>query len=152
MSECEIAELTEEDHDKVFTEVCFLLDIFASTIDDVMGGSTATVGRIAGRRMARKLPIYLPHPSPSEVLSAFSEHMKAGFEISHRDGDGSLLISYGRCAIREVCRQRGIPTGGSLCKLFHEFTDGVVNELSSRPTKATILRSGDTCETRMDTR
>jgi hypothetical protein len=73
MSESELSSLTEDDHRQAFTEVSFLLDIFASTIDDVMGGSTATVGRIAGRKMARKLPIYMQRPSPSEALAAFSE-------------------------------------------------------------------------------
>jgi len=152
MSESEISSLSEEDHRQAFTEVSFLLDIFASTIDEVMGGSTVTVGRIAGRKMARKMPIYLQRPSPSEVLTAFSEYLKAGFEISHQAREGALDITFGRCAIREVCSNRGIATGGSLCKLFHEFTDGVVNELSSRPTKGHIITSGSSCVARMDTR
>jgi hypothetical protein len=152
MSESELSSLTEDDHRQAFTEVSFLLDIFASTIDDVMGGSTATVGRIAGRKMARKLPIYMQRPSPSEALAAFSEYMKAGFDISHNQREGALEIAFGRCAIRDVCVDRGIPTGGSLCRLFHEFTDGVINELSSHPTKGAILRSGETCVARMDTR
>ena len=37
--------LTLEDHKAAFTEVAFLIDIFAATIDNIMGGATSSVGR-----------------------------------------------------------------------------------------------------------
>jgi hypothetical protein len=47
MSSETVMGLTMEDHQKAFTEVAFLIDIFTSTIDNIMGGATASVGRIA---------------------------------------------------------------------------------------------------------
>jgi hypothetical protein len=41
-------DLTPQDYQKAYVEVAFLLDAFASTIDNIMGGNTTPVGRIAG--------------------------------------------------------------------------------------------------------
>jgi hypothetical protein len=40
--------LSLEDHAKAKTEISFLLEIFADTIVELMGGATAAVGRMAG--------------------------------------------------------------------------------------------------------
>ena len=134
-----------EDHRKAFTEVAFLLDIFASTVDNIMGGATASVGRIAGREMARKLPIYLEHPSLEEVLKILSEQMISGFGIKFQPIDDGANISFDRCAIRQVCVERKIEPGCELCRLFHFYFDGIINELISRPVKSKITSSGDAC-------
>ena len=152
MSENRAAELTVEDHRKAFTEVSFLLDIFSATMDNLMGGATASVGRIAGRHMAKNMPVYLAAPNLPEVLAAVADHMKAGFDISFRCEGSGAELTFGRCVIREVCHARGLPLGGELCRLFHYYTDGIVNELCLRPAKSALVASGENCRTRMEVR
>jgi hypothetical protein len=144
--------LTVGDHTKAFTEVSFLLDIFARTVADLMGGATASVGRIAGRQFARKMPVYLDSPSLSQVLDAFSAQVQKGFEIRHVASGTGVDLTFDRCAMRDVCRSRGAEPGGEVCRLFHMFVDGVVNELYARPTKSTITSTGDRCVARMEVR
>lgn len=139
--------LTIEDHQKAFTEVAFLIDIFASTIDTIMGGSTASVGRIAGRDTAKKYPIHLDNPSLDEAVAVIANRMKSGFAISlEAGGDGASLL-FGRCILRDICDLRGIRPGGAMCKLFHAYVDGVVNELIYRPVKSEITACGEQCRT-----
>jgi len=134
-------ELTEEDYQKAYVEVAFLLDAFAGTIDNIMGGKTAPVGRIAGRDTARKLPLELSDPTLEEVLAALGGQMQAGFEFS-LDGDG---LVFRRCILRQMCGLRHIETGTALCRLFHAYFDGIVNGLLSRPVKSEFVSVGDAC-------
>ena len=138
-------ELTAEDHDRAFIEVSFLLDIFAVTIDDLMGGATASVGRIAGRHMARKLPVYLPTPTLEEVLQALADNLRKGFEISFHCQGETAEVQFGRCAIRQVCAARALAPGGPLCRLFHYYADGMVNELLYRPVKSSVTTIAEKC-------
>ena len=64
-------DLSQEDYQKATVEVAFLLDAFASTIDNIMGGNTAPVGRIAGRDTASKLPVNLTDPSLQDIIAVF---------------------------------------------------------------------------------
>ena len=134
-------ELTPEDYQKAYVEVAFLLDAFASTIDNIMGGKTAPVGRIAGRDTARKLPLDLSEPTLQEVITALSEQMQAGFEFS-LDQD-TLLFK--KCILREMCRLRNIEPGAALCRLFHAYFDGIANGLLGRPVKSKLISVGDEC-------
>ena len=136
---------TAGEHKKAFTEVAFLLDIFAATIDNIMGGATSSVGRIAGREMAKKLPIDLIHPTSADVLAVVAESMKNGFEISFTEENNQMMINFQRCVVRDVCESRKLQLGCPLCKLFHSYFDGVVNEIVSRPTKSELLETGSTC-------
>jgi hypothetical protein len=136
---------TAEEHTQAFTEVAFLLDIFASTIDNIMGGATSSVGRIAGREMAKKLPIALVHPTPGEALAAAAESLKNGFDISFTEEKDQATITFGRCVIRNVCDSRQLQPGCTLCTLFHSYFDGIVNEIVSRPTKSALVENGDQC-------
>ena len=139
-------QMTTEDHQKAFAEVAFLIGSFANTIDNIMGGATAPVGRIAGRAMARKLPLHLEEPTMDQVLELLGTRMQAGFELKTSPAaDGSTEVSFGRCALREVCRLRQRPEGGSVCRLFHSYFDGIVNELLHRPVKSEIVSTGETC-------
>lgn len=144
-------DITLEDHKSAFNEVAFLMDIFTSTIDNIMGGATAPVGRIAGRDMARKLPIYLKNPSLEEAIEVLSARMKAGFEFSLEEVEDGKKVVFNRCALRDVCSLRKIETGGAMCRLFHYYFDGIVNELISRPVKSEIVSSGKQCITRIRT-
>jgi hypothetical protein len=136
---------TVEEHKKAFTEIAFLLDIFAATIDNIMGGSTSSVGRIAGREMAKKLPVDLVHPTPAEALSVIAQSMKSGYEFSFTEENDQAMVTFQRCVIRDVCKSRSLQPGCSLCKIFHSYFDGIVNELISRPTKSELLEAGSSC-------
>ena len=136
-----ILELTPEDYQKATVEVAFLLDAFASTIDNIMGGNTAPVGRIAGRDTASKLPVHLTDPTLEDIIKLLGEQMHAGFDFS-LDADGLLFKS---CIVRDMCAMRKIETGGSLCRLFHSYFDGIVNGLLCRPVKSTIESVGAEC-------
>ncbi len=139
-------QMTPEDHQKAFAEVAFLIGSFANTIDNIMGGATAPVGRIAGRAMARKLPLDLKDPTLDQVLDLLAQRMQAGFEMSMTSAaDGSAEVRFGRCALREVCTLRNRPAGGAVCRLFHSYFDGIVNELLLRPVKSEILETGPVC-------
>ena len=136
-----VLDLTQEDYQKATVEVAFLLDAFASTIDNIMGGNTAPVGRIAGRDTAKKLPIHLIDPTLQEIVAKLSDQMHAGFDFA-LDGDTLLFKS---CIIRDMCVARKIDTGGALCRLFHSYLDGIINGLLSRPVKSTIESVGNEC-------
>lgn len=140
-----IIDLSAEDYQKARVEVAFLLDAFASTIDNIMGGNTAPVGRIAGRDTASKLPVNLTDPTLAEIIALLGERMHAGFEFNL---EGDELI-FRQCIIRDMCQLRNIPTGGAVCRLFHSYLDGIVNGLLCRPVKSTLLSVGDTCTTRI---
>jgi hypothetical protein len=136
-----VIDLTPEDYQKATVEVAFLLDAFASTIDNIMGGNTAPVGRMAGRDTASKLPIHLTDPTLEDIIKLLGEQMHAGFDFTF-DDDG-LLFKY--CIIRDMCALRKIETGGALCRLFHSYFDGIINGLFCRPVKSTIDSVGDEC-------
>lgn len=136
-----VLDLSPEDYQKGTVEVAFLLDAFASTIDNIMGGNTAPVGRIAGRDTAKKLPIHLTDPTLPDIIAALSNQMHAGFDFT-LDGERLLFKS---CIIREMCAIRKIETGGALCRLFHSYFDGIVNGLLYRPVKSTFVSVGDEC-------
>ena len=134
-------ELTSDDYQKAYIEVAFLLDAFASTIDNIMGGNTAPVGRIAGRDTAGKLPLELSEPTLQEVVQAVARQMRAGFEF---ELEGDRLL-FKRCILREMCALRKIETGGALCRLFHSYFDGIANGLLCRPVKSQIVSVGEQC-------
>lgn len=137
-----VLDLSPEDYQKAEVEVAFLLDAFASTIDNIMGGNTAPVGRIAGRDTAKKLPIHLTDPTLQDIIAALREQMQAGFDF---DLDGEKL-RFKSCVIRDMCGLRKIKTGGALCHLFHAYFDGIVNGLLCRPVKSTIVSVGEECQ------
>jgi len=136
-----VLDLSPEDYQKATTEVAFLLDAFASTIDNIMGGNTAPVGRIAGRDTASKLPVHLEDPTLQDIIATLHEQMKAGFDFT-LDNNGLLFKS---CIIREMCAIRKIETGGALCHLFHSYFDGIINGLLCRPVRSTFISVGEEC-------
>lgn len=144
--------LTVEDHRKALLEVSFLLEIFADTVHDLMGGATRPVGRIAGRGAARKLPVYLPDATLEAALSALAAQCARGFEITSQVASSAAELRFGRCAIREACRARGLEPGGRLCQLFHYYLDGVTNELCRRPVRSTLKVVGEACAATLEVR
>jgi hypothetical protein len=143
---------TREDHEKALTEVGFLLDMFASTIHDLMGGATASVSRMAGRTMARKLPVYLKDADLPAVLNSVAHQLRSGYEISCAPVETGSTMTFGKCAIRRICENRGIELHGPLCELFHYYLDGMFHELHCRPVKSTITKTGTTCQASLITK
>jgi predicted hydrocarbon binding protein len=139
--------LTLEDHKAAFTEVAFLIDIFAATIDNIMGGATSSVGRMAGRDTARKYPVYLENPSLEDAVAIVADRMKAGFGITLVSSGDEKNLVFQRCIIRDICKQRNLEMGQALCRLFHSYFDGVIDELLNRPVKSEIAQCGETCRT-----
>ncbi|MBT1074155.1 hypothetical protein [Geobacter grbiciae] len=145
MSTATTEQVTLEDHVNAATEVAFLLDIFAATVDTIMGGATASVGRIAGREMARKLPVHLTNPTLEEVVEILASRMKAGYQF-RLEGEGTeRTLLFDHCVLREVCAKRGLTMGTALCRLFHAYLDGILNELICRPVKSEVISCGDQC-------
>ncbi len=141
---------TPEAHQQAFTEVSFLLDIFATTVDELMGGATASVGRVAGRHMAHKLPIALEAQDLAAAAAALAAYGQLG--VRPRAEPGTDLMSFDGCAVRQVCRARGREPGGDLCRLFHFYLDGVLDGLTGRPVRSTIVTAGEACQIRVATR
>ena len=142
--------LTVEDHDKAFTEVCFLLEVLVNALGELVGKSTPTLGVTAGRHMGKKLPIYLTDPDVETVLKAIAERMASGWGMEIKaDGKGAD-VKFGKCAIRDVCKNRSLELGGELCQMFHYYLSGMAAELYGKPVRATIKSAGDSCDTRMD--
>jgi predicted hydrocarbon binding protein len=151
MSGDAVGNVTMDDHNKAFNEVAFLLDIFTSTIDNIMGGATAPVGRIAGREMARKLPVHMGNPTIEEVAALLAGRMVNGFEFTIESSGETHQLNFDKCAIRNACSLRGGQVGGAMCRLFHSYFDGVLNELLSRPVKSDIVTCGDRCSVHVRT-
>lgn len=144
---------TVEDHDHALIEVGFLLEVLSETITQVVGQSTASLGIAAGKHMAKKMPIYLKDPSVSEAVTALAGKLKEGFEIRAEENDGGADLHIGRCAVRDVCKQRGIELGGQLCTMFHYYLAGMVAELRNRPARAGNAQPGaETCIFRLDSK
>lgn len=146
--------LTAADHDKAFTEVSFLLDIFVSAIGDVVNKSGPALGLAAGRHMGKKLPVFLAGPTMASVLEAVARRLASGFAIEFRcDGSGAE-VGIARCAIRDVCAKRDIKAGGEMCRMFHYYLAGIATELlGGRAVKATEASAGEErCTFRLETR
>ena len=141
--------LSLEDHQVAFTEISFLLDIFNHTIGDLMGGATATVGRIVGRKMANKLPLFFNNPTIEDVLSELSQYYKDGCNFTFKAVDDGAILEFKECAIRRICMTRNQELGGEICKMFHYSLAGIVNRIMNSPVKSVIEESRSTCRTRL---
>lgn len=138
--------LTANDHEQAFREIAFLVDSFCRTIDSTMGGAVSPIGRIAGRDMARKLPIDQAAVDFRPAMEHLGTRLKGGFDVTvSKSDDAGHEVAFGRCAIRNVCVARELPPGGPICRLFHCYLDGVVNELTQRPVKSEITAAGECC-------
>ena len=71
--------------------------------------------------------------------------MEAGFEMKYNPTNGSSEATFGRCAIREVCKNRGLELGGDLCQTFHYYLGGMSAELLGKPVRLRDLEPGESC-------
>jgi len=138
--------LTEKDYDKAFSEVSFILDVLTKTIGQVVGQATTSVAVSSGKHMAKKLPVNLPVPPPmDQVMDVLVERLSAGFDIEYTTDDTKIQMKVGRCAIRDVCDNRGLEVGGELCVMLHNFWAGMIAELRSRPIRCNDFSAGKAC-------
>jgi hypothetical protein len=144
----DISDLNDDDYRKAFVEVAFLMNAFMFTIDTIMGGKTAPVGRIAGRDMADKLPLEFVNPNLKEVIETLARHeqFNAGFDFSLQGNE----LKFGTCVVRDMCAVRNHPPGSPPCKLFHSYFDGIINGLLHRPVKSTFTSVGEECCLQID--
>jgi hypothetical protein len=139
-------QLTGEDHDKAFIEVCFLLDMFVDTIEKFVGKSTPSLAVAAGRKMAANMPIHLDDPVPEKALS----ELVRVFTIQQMDIAGEMqgneaVITLNRCPIGAVCRERKMELDGSACQMFHYYIAGIMAEFTGRPARPKTVSVGDAC-------
>jgi len=73
------------------------------------------------------------------------------FGVTLEGTEGKRELVFDRCALREVCTLRGVQAGGALCKLFHAYFDGILNELICRPVKSELVATGDSCRATVST-
>ena len=139
-------QLTAEDHDKAFQEVCFLLDIFVDTIEQFVGKSTPALAVAAGRKMAANMPIYLTEPTPenalAELVRVFTmQQMEIQAEMQGKEAH----ISIAHCPIGSVCRQQNMAIDGSACQMFHYYLAGIMAEFTGRPARPKTIVTGESC-------
>jgi hypothetical protein len=152
MSDNPLRVLSEQDYDDAFTEVSFLLGMLSGSVHELMGGAGASIGRLAGRRAARKFPLHLPNPDLAGVLAALGAYWADTFEWQSVAREDGADVEYRRCVVREVCHRLQVEPGGELCCLVHHYLDGVVNELLSRRVKSSIETAGPVCRTALEVR
>ncbi len=139
-------QLTAEDHDKAFNEVCFLLDMFVETIEKFVGKSTPALAVAAGRKMAANMPIYLSEPTPANALA----ELVRVFTIQQMEITGEMqaneaILSLTHCPIGSVCKQRNMAIDGSACQMFHYYIAGIMAEFTGRPARPKTISTGETC-------
>ncbi len=137
--------LTLEDHEKAFTEVSFLLDILFKTIEVFVGKSSLSLPVVAGRKMARVLPVHLENWSPEEALKEVVRVLSSGLDISGRFDENDAIISLRQCPIRDVCNERGLSINGQACNMFHYYMAGIMAELTGRTNRPLTLNTGEEC-------
>ncbi len=146
MIETSELQLTAEDHDKAFIEVCFLLDMFVDTIEQFVGKSTPSLAVAAGRKMAKNMPIYLEDPTSDNAL----QELVRVFKIQQLEIEGEMQgseasISIGNCPIGAVCKERKMQMDGAICQMFHYYVAGIMAEFTGRPARPKTISTGETC-------
>lgn len=140
-------QLSAEDHDKAFIEVCFLLDMFVDTIEKFVGKSTPSLAVAAGRKMAKNMPIYLEGNSTEEALA----ELVRVFTIQQMDIKGAIQgneahIAIDHCPIGAVCNERNMELDGAACQMFHYYIAGIMAEFTGRPARPTTISAGENCQ------
>jgi hypothetical protein len=139
-------QLTEEDYDKAFTEVSFLLDMFVHTIEVFIGKSTPSLAVAAGRKMAANMPIHLNDPTPQQALEALTGFFRdQQMDIDSRFDGAEGIVVFNHCPIRSVCLERKMEIDGHVCQMFHYYFSGIVAELVGKPVRPKTISAGERC-------
>lgn len=138
--------LTTEDHDKAFSEVCFLLDMFVGTIEQFIGKSTPSLAVAAGRKMAKNMPVFLKDPTPENALAELVRVFtiqQMEIEAEMQGNEAAITISH--CPIGSVCQERDMKIDGSACQMFHYYIAGIMAEFTGRPVRPKTISTGEAC-------
>ncbi len=139
-----------EDHQQAFTEVSFLLEMLVRTAGVVVGKSAPSLGTNSGRHAARKLPVLLDRPELPAALGAVTAALASGFELTPACADGRAEVKVGRCVVRDVCADRGLPLDGDLCKTFHQYLAGMSAQLLGRAVRVGAVTAGGACTIQLE--
>ena len=146
MIETSELQLTSEDHDKAFIEVCFLLDMFVDTIEKFVGKSTPSLAVAAGRKMAKNMPIHLTDPTPENALSELVRVFTIQqMEIAGEMEGAEASIRIDNCPIGAVCKERNMDLDGAACQMFHYYVAGIMAEFTGRPARPKTIETGTSC-------
>ena len=132
------------DHDAAFTEVSFLLQMLAQTVEEVIG-NPAPLGVSAGRAMATKLPFHLKDADLKAVLDALQASLADGISYTSTVDGNVATLSVGHCVIRDLAAKQGEAPGCRLCKLYHHFLSGLVSQVLTRQARVQETAAGDAC-------
>jgi hypothetical protein len=153
MTELTELQLSAQDYDNAFTEVCFLLDILVNAIGVVAGKQGPSLAFSAGRHMGKKLPIHLVEPKLEDAVRAVMHTLEGGFEMGCSSNVRGVEMAVGRCAVRDACLKRATQPGGDICNMFHHYVAGIVSELCKgreiKPAEPTV---GDRCVFQLEVR
>jgi len=141
---------TLEEHRQAFTEVSFLLEMLVRTAGVVVGKSAPSLGTNSGRHQARKLPVLLDRPDLASALGAATGSLASGFELTPACADAQATVQVGRCVIRDVCAERGLPLDGDLCKMFHTYLAGMTAQLLGRAVRVGAVAAGPACTVQLE--
>ena len=138
--------LTLEDHQKAQKEVSFLLTVFSQTITEMVGKATGSVGMVAGKEAGKKIPFENLNPSINEVLEHLIKYFAGGFDFQFQMQGSDVQCTFGRCVLRNICRNQNLDLGTHLCNMFHSYLAGVVSQLAGKNYSSTINSTADTCQ------
>lgn len=144
-------QLTAKDHEDAFTEVSFLLQVLANTVDDVLG-NPGPLGVSAGRAMAAKLPVRLEQPTLDQAVAVLKKALDGGVDITEQVEEKTGDLGVGHCIVRSLAARQGEKPGGKLCKMYHYYLSGMLSSLLGRQVRVSEGQVGDTCELKIQTR
>lgn len=132
-------------HKKAKQEVAFLLNMLSHTIKDITGRASGAVERMAGRAAAKKMPLFFETRDAQTVIQSIKFFLEGGFDISDIVivGEEKIELTFGRCALREMCEELNIPIGNNICTLFHNYMNGMIMEFTEGEFTMSIRETGD---------
>ena len=117
-----------------------------AVLKDIVGTGLAPVGMMAGRALATQLPRYQPPSSLDEALELAKREFAPAWELGFQQGEGTLRVDVGACAVRELCTSEKIPLGGELCVLFFHYMAGYLNRMAKTQLRlGSAQRAADRC-------
>jgi hypothetical protein len=141
-----------EMHRRALKDIGLELSASADVIDRVASGSTGAVATMSGALAAQSAPDELDHRDLESALRHFAETYAEAWEISFSVDEAGADLTFGDCAIRDICSEAGVEPGGKLCALFHGFMVGYLHQLTEgmKQGRFDIRSAGDECRIRID--
>ncbi len=99
---------------------------------------------MTGSAAAKKMPLFFESLEVQPIIEGIKSYLQGGFDINEIvTNDDNIQLSFGRCALREICELENIPLGGNLCMLFHNYINGMIVKLTEKNFKMNILEAGN---------